>query len=407
MSRRSKWLIVLFLAILLAVAIGRAALQRQARQRLAVAPPAVTAIELGPAELVRALPRELVRAEPVSGSLRAVDTALVKARVPGELRSLSVREGDTVRAGQVLARQDDSDHAARLRQARQQAAAARAQLAIAERTLENNRALVDRGYISRTALDTSVSNAAAARANLLAAEAAAEVARKAVDDTVLRAPIGGQVSQRFVQPGERLPTDARILEIVDLSRIELEATVPPEALSGIRVGAPARLRVDGIAEPVAARVARINPATVAGTRAVSVYLSVERQPALRHGLFATGEIELARDIRLAVPESALRNDRTRPYLLAVEDGKVALREIVTGARGRDAGNGEMLVAIESGIEEGALLLAGTAGIVEAGTPVGLSGQGSIARDEAGRNGDPGPGGDRHRPAGSPAPGGER
>ena len=373
MKRRSKWLIALLVAILLAVAIGRAVVERQARQRQAAVPPVVTAIELGPADLVRAGPRELVRAQPVSGSLRAVDTALVKARVAGELRELSVREGDPVRAGQVLGRQDDTDHAARLRQARQQAASARAQLEIAERTLANNRALVDRGYISRNALDTSVSNAAAARANLLAAEAAADVARKAVDDTVLRAPIRGQVSQRFAQPGERLAIDARVLEIVDLSQIELEAAVPPEALAGIAVGAPASLRVDGIAEPVPARVARINPAAVAGTRAVSVYLSVAPRPALRHGLFATGEIELGRDTRLAVPASALRNDRSRPYLLAVEGERIAAREIVPGPRGRDAATGEALVAIESGLADGATLLAGSVGIVEEGTPVRLTG----------------------------------
>lgn len=373
MKRRSRWLIALLVAILLAMAIGRAVVDRQARQRQAAVPPTLTAIELGPADLVRAVPRELVRAQPVSGSLRAVDTALVKARVAGELRELSAREGDAVRAGQVLGRQDDTDHAARLRQAQQQAASARAQLEIAERTLANNRALVDRGFISRNALDTSVSNSAAARANLLAAQAAAEVARKSRDDTVLRAPIGGQVSQRFAQPGERLAIDARVLEIVDLSRIELEAAVPPEALAGIAVGAPASLRVDGIAEPVPARVARINPAAAAGTRAVSVYLSVEPRPALRHGLFATGEIELGRDRRLAVPESALRNDRSRPYLLAVEGDRIAAREIAPGPRGRDASTGEALVAIESGISDGARLLAGSVGIVEEGTPVRVTG----------------------------------
>jgi RND family efflux transporter MFP subunit len=373
MKRRSKWLIALLVAILLAVAIGRAVVERQSRQRQAAVPPAVTAIELGPTDLVRAVPRELVRAQPVSGTLRAVDTALVKARVAGELRELAVREGDPVRAGQVLGRQDDADNAARLRQSRQQAASARAQLEIAERTLANNRALVDRGYISRNALDTSVSNAAAARANLLAAEAATEVARKAVDDAVLRAPIRGQVSQRFAQPGERLAIDARVLEIVDLSRIELEAAVPPEALAGIAVGAPASLRVDGIAEPVPARVARINPAAAAGTRAVSVYLSVEPRPALRHGLFATGEIELGRDTRLAIPVSALRNDRSRPYLLAVEADRIAAREITAGPRGRDASTGESLVAIDAGVAEGATLLAGSVGIVEEGTPVRVAG----------------------------------
>jgi RND family efflux transporter MFP subunit len=369
MKRRSRWLLALLAAIVLAVVIGRTVGDRQARRQQAAVAPAISALELGPADLLRLETRELVRIQALSGSLRAVDTALVKARIAGDLRELTVREGDPVRAGQVLGRQDDADQAARLRQAQQQAAAVQAQLAIAERTLADNRALVDQGFISRNALDTSVANVAAARANLLAAQAAADVARKARDDAILRAPIGGQVARRLAQPGERLGLDAPVLEIVDLARMEFEAALPPEALAGIAPGASATLQVDGIAEALPARVARINPAAAPGTRSVSVYLELAPHPALRHGLFATGSIELGRATAAAVPQSALRNDRSQPYLLVIENERVVAHTIKPGARGRDATTGEALVAIEAGVEPGATLLAGSAGIVEDGTPV--------------------------------------
>lgn len=369
MKRRLKWLLAAAAVLLFALAIGRA-IDARRQQASRIATPAPTpAIELAAQDRVVLRVRELVLTQPVSGTLRARDTALIKARVAGTLQTLSVREGDALAAGQVIGKIDDADHAARLRQAMQQAAAARAQLELAERALADNRAMVERGFISRAALDVSVSNAAAARAGLLAAQAAAEVSRKAVDDTVLRAPIGGQVSQRFVQAGERLAVDARILEIVDLSQIELEATVPPDALTTLASGAAARLEVDGLGKPVGARVARISPAVAPGTRGVNVYLAVDKHPGLRHGLFASGRIELGRLSVLALPEHAIRNDRSRPYVLAIENGRIAAREIVVGTRGRSADDDIALVEVRQGLDDGALVLAGRLGRIADGTPV--------------------------------------
>ena len=144
---------------------------------------------------------------PVSGNLKALNTVTVKARASGELLSLPAREGDSVKASQVLAKIDPTEYQRKLRQAEQQADAAKTQIDIAQRQYDNNKALVDQGFISKTALEASEATLAGAKATFNAALAGADVARKTLDDTVLLAPISGQISARLAQPGERVGVD--------------------------------------------------------------------------------------------------------------------------------------------------------------------------------------------------------
>lgn len=371
MSRRSR---VVLVALLVAAALALAIVRALDKRRSSAAAPAAAsaaapAVELLARDLVRVQPRVLAVTIPVSGGLSALDSALVKAKVAAELRELTVREGDTVRAGQLIGRLDATETQWRLRQAEDQAAAAQAQLDIAERTLANNRALVDQGFISRNALDTAASNAAAARASLQAARAGSELAHKALRDTVLYAPISGLVSQRLAQPGERVPIDGRIVEIVDLSRIELQAAIAAEEVAALRLGQSARLHVDGLPEPVSARVVRINPTTQAGTRAVLAYLRLDNVPGLRQGLFARGSVAVAQRQALAIPASTLRTDRSRPYALVVEADRVAAREARLGARGEvDFGAGpEPAVEVQDGLAAGAQVLRAGVGKLPEGT----------------------------------------
>jgi RND family efflux transporter MFP subunit len=196
------------------------------------------------------------------------------------------------------------------------------------------------------------------------------------------APIAGFVAQRLVQPGERVPVDARLIEIVDLSRLELQATVPPESAAQLRVGTTARLQVDGIDGSVPARVARINPSAQAGSRSVVAYLELAPLPGLRQGLFARGSIELERRSALLLPPSAVRNDQARPYALRLEGDHVVQRTLQLGARGL-AGADEAVEVVE-GLAEGDRVLSGSLGAVRDGAQVRITdtGTGAGARPAA-------------------------
>jgi len=375
MKRWIPWMAAAIIVVLVAGGVLRAITTRQAQQKaLATATAAkadkvVMEIAAGEATPVRRM--DLALGVPVSGSLRALQSAGIKARVAGELQGLQLREGDSVRAGQVVAHIDPTDSEARLRQAQQQADAAKAQVDISQRQFNNNRALVDQGFISRTALDTSQASLNSALASHQAALAATDVARKALADTVLRSPISGQVAQRLAQNGERVAVEARILEVVDLSRLELEALLGPADSVAVRVGQKARLVVEGGRQALQATVARIGPSAQAGNRAVPVYLAIDPgqdMAALRQGLFMQGTLDVGRAEQLAVPLDAVRTDKPLPYVQVADNGRVAHRAVRTGARSQV--DDRTLVAVE-GVPEGTLVLAGRVGALPEGTVLRL------------------------------------
>ncbi len=367
-----KWFILVLVLALLAAGALRLISTRQAQkaelaaQQSAAQVPAV--LELAAADVLRVQTLELVQSLAIAGPLRASNSAFVKARVAGELQGLVLREGDRVSAGQVVARIDATESQARVRQAQQQAEAARAQVDIARRSFDNNRSLVDQGFISKTALDTSAASLAAAEASFRAAQAGADLANKSLEDTVLRAPMAGVVAQRLAQPGERLAVDTRILEIVDLSRLELEASLSPADSLLVQPGQEAVLSIEGASQTLSAKVLRVNPSAVAGSRAVLAYLAVQSNPGLRQGLFAQGRLSIGKLQVLAVPLAAVRTDKPLPYVLLIQDGAVVHQTVELGARGEQAD--QTMVGIK-GLPERAVILSGTLGSQRAGTRVKL------------------------------------
>lgn len=378
MKHKLAWVAALLAVAVLASGAWRAQSTRQARQHTLQeqAQRSPAPLTLQKSELLALVPRHLQLDLPISGVLKARQQAFVKARVAGELQGLQVREGDSVRAGQMLAQIDATENAARLRQAEQQAQAAAAQLAIAQRQLENNRALVGQGFISPTALQTTQANWDAAQANHLAAQAGVELARKALHDTVLRSPIDGQVAQRLANNGERLGVEARVLEVVDPRELELEALLAPADALQVRLGQSAQLRLQGqdSGPSVRATVVRINPSAQASSRALPVYLLLERAAttdaataALRQGQYVQGVLTVGSAQVLALPLEVVRTDKPQPYVQVLENQRVVHRSVQLGAR--SLLNGQTWVAITQGLNEGAQVLAASVGLLREGTEV--------------------------------------
>lgn len=334
MNRTLKF--VVFSAAAAALAFGGYAAVRGKRnaEKPAAAAAAVPVAEFLQGDLIIVEPLTLERTLPLTGSLTPLNEATVKAKVAGELVAVAVREGESVKAGQLLARVDITDVQARVAARQADVEAAKAQLVWADKNRAQQKALLDKSFISQSAFDNIQSNYDVAAARLRAAEAELVVARKALGDAVLVAPFAGIVSQRHAQPGERVALDARVVSVVDLSRLQLEAAVPPAAIGLVRVGQPISFRVEGFGErEFEGRIERINPAATAGSRSISVYAVIDnREGLLRGGMFAQGALTLSKVAdALAVPASAVREEIGQTYVYVIDDGLVKRRNVKVGA----------------------------------------------------------------------------
>jgi RND family efflux transporter MFP subunit len=201
-TRRRVIVVVTAVALIGALAwvVANRALARKAEAD-AKARAANVTLEFVAGDLAHVEPHSIARWLPVSGTLQAVRQATVKAKVSGDVRQILVREGEAVRDGQVLGRIDTADLEAKLIERVGALESAKAQLALAEKTRSTNQALLKQNFISQNAYDSSESSYNVSLGNVKSAEAQVQIARNALRDAVVVAPLAGTVAKRHVQPG--------------------------------------------------------------------------------------------------------------------------------------------------------------------------------------------------------------
>ena len=210
-----------------------------------------------------------------NGRLEATEVD-VATKIAGRLSELLPREGDMLEAGAVLARLEADDLRAQLRaaeaavtQARKAVDEARAgerksrsDVALAGKTLKRSQSLVDKGFISRSKLDTdqtgmegalagmdqAQSRVAEAEAAAAAAVAKVESLQATLNDTSLKAPISGRVLYRLAEPGEVLAAGGKALTLLDLSDMYMTVYLPTDKAGQVALGAEARIVLDALAE---------------------------------------------------------------------------------------------------------------------------------------------------------------
>lgn len=298
------------------------------------------ALEFVPTDLTQAETRAIAQRLPLSGTLQPRDQAIVKAKVAGDVRLALVREGETVRAGQLLAQLDSPDLRAKLAEKQANLDAGRAQLAIAEKNRSTNQALLKQGFISQNAYDNVESTMNIQKETVKSWDAQVAMAKNALADAQASAPIAGIVAKQHARTGEKVTVDSPLYTLVNLRQMELQAMVPASDISAVQLGASVRFTVDGFeGKAFTGRVERINPTAEPGSRTVTVYINVPNPDLLlRGGSFASGSLDLVASApRPTLPLSAIRSENGQNFVWLILDGKLARRPVVLGRRDEAAG----------------------------------------------------------------------
>ena len=350
MHTKKAWWIGGTLLLALAAAVTAALVAKSAQAKKDKDAKAEVTLEFVQREVVAPLLVTMPSTIEFSGPLVAPQTAVVRAKTAGTLLALAVAEGSRVRVGQVLGSIDSADIGSRLAERNAMLESARASLAQAERNQASNQRLADQQFISPIALEQSKTALDAARAQVRAAQAQVETVRLASRDNRIVAPIAGVVARRHVVAGEKLSPEQPVLTIVDLARLELAGSVGTHEVAQLAPGMAVQVSVEGVAEMVAGKLARIAPAAEAGTRSIGVTIELANpDERLRAGQYALAKVHLADATqRLTVPLTAVGNTAGQDHVWIIESGLLARRAVTLGRRDEREGRIEVLGGVRAG-----------------------------------------------------------
>jgi membrane fusion protein (multidrug efflux system) len=333
-----------------------------------------------------AVERPLTRFIRATGSLTAEEQADVAAEIAGRIVATPVERGTAVTEGAVLVRVSPTESEAQAREAEANAAQIEARLGIAgggelqvdavpevrtakaaadlaQNEFDRIKSLLDQRVVSqsefdqrRTQLESARQQYEAARNGaaqqfqaLQAARARVAMARKAVGDTVVRAPFTGLVGERVVSVGDYVTKGMKVAVVVRVNPLRIQLTVPEQFISAVTVGARVVFQVDAFqGREFTGTVRYVSPGLETNRRALTVEAVVPNASHdLKPGLFATARIEEPqRTPGVLVPAAAIQTTSGTSRVYVVNGDRVEERLVTTGQQDND------LIEITTGLKAG-------------------------------------------------------
>lgn len=275
----------------------------------------------------------------IARSISATGTLAARRDIPvgvvgegGQVSQVYVDAGDWVQQGQVLASIERSVQTQQIIGQEAQINAARADLQLAQNELDRALQLVSRGFISKADVDRKTATRDSARARVGIAEAQLRELRARTARLDIRAPVGGFILERSVEPGQTVTQGSGVLfRMAKGGELELQAQLGEADLAALSVGVPATVTPVGTDQKFNGTIWQISPTINAQSRQGIARVALPFNMALKPGGFASVEIKAGAVTAAVLPESAIQNDRDGSFVYIVDKAnKVKRRNVKTG-----------------------------------------------------------------------------
>ena len=290
----------------------------------------------------------------ITGTVQPERRADLRAEVSAVVLQVLKDNGDSVRAGDLLVRLDDTAIRDNLASAEEAVRASVQSFDQAERQFQRLKTLRESGMASTQQLEDAEIRRNNVQSDVSAAKTRVVQARQQLERTLARAPFAGIVSERKVSAGDTAQIGKELLKVMDPTSLRFEGLVSADAIGEVKVGQAVIFQVNGYgSQEFSGRVKRINPSANAATRQVEVMVEIatDKQPRLA-GLYAEGRVETSRKTALVVPALALAREGDKVFAWRVQGGAVQKINLTLGER--DPRRGDFVVL--GGVKEGEQLI---------------------------------------------------
>jgi RND family efflux transporter MFP subunit len=294
------------------------------------------------------------------GTVEAKTAAIIAAKVMGQIKNITVKEGDRVKKGDVLVSIEDSQILAQVRQAQaglaeaKQAAnaaesslkAAEASARLAEATYNRYKSLLESSSVSRQEFDeveARYQQAAAALAQATSmrdgakdrvtqAMAGVAAAESVLEDTRIVAPYDGIITAKLIETGALASPGTPLLAIEEAGVLEVRVTLPESVIGQVNAGDPVSVEIPSANQTVEGRITAIDPSGSASSRSFQIKASLPELPGLRTGLFAKVSLPVGSRAMILIPEKAIIRQGQLTGVFVLDEKDIARYRLIRTGR---------------------------------------------------------------------------